>query len=99
MKYCLVGNAIGLAIYVAACRDVLSSGSGGRIVADDGPALISLGLSALPILLARTLFNVVVFVRAVRHLFTGEGWSLLAVWMAAVTSWTCVHLYVRSHVG
>jgi hypothetical protein len=99
MKYCLVGNVIGLVLYVAACWSVLAAGPNGRIEADDGPAFISLGLTALPVLLACTLLNVVVFVRAVRRLFIGKGWSLLAVWLVAVITWTCVHLYVRSHIG
>ena len=99
MKYCLAGNAIGLALYIAAWWNVLAGGPDGRIEADDGPSLISLGLTALPVLIACALFNVVVFVRAVRHLFIGKGWSLLAVWMAAVTAWVCVHLYAQSHVG
>lgn len=99
MKYCLVGNAIGLVLYVVACWSVLAAGSDGRIEADDGPAFISLGLTALPVLLACTLLNVVVFVRAVLHLFTGKGWSLLAAWLVLVTIWTCVHLCVRGHIS
>jgi hypothetical protein len=99
MTYCLVGNVIGLVLYVAACWSVLAASPDGRVAASDGPAFISLGLTALPVLLACTLLNVVVFVRAVRHLFIGKGWSLLAVWLVAVTTWTCIHLYVRSHVG
>ena len=98
MQYCLVGNVIGLALYVAACWSVLA-GSDGHIDADDTPSFISLGLTALPVLLVCTLLNVVVFVRAVRHLFIGKGWGLLAVCVAVVTTWTCVHLFVRSHIG
>jgi hypothetical protein len=99
MKCCLVGNIIGLVLYVAACWSVLAAGPEGHIEANDGPAFISFGLTALPVLLACTLLNVVVFVRAMRHLFIGKGWSLLAVWLVAVSTWTYVHLYVRSHIG
>ncbi|MFC5525910.1 hypothetical protein ACFPPA_09165 [Rhodanobacter ginsengisoli] len=99
MKFYLIANAIGLTVYLVICGNLWSDMPDGRIEAGDGNSLISFGLMALPILLAYTLLNVMVFVRAVRQVFTGKGWSLLATWTIVVAAWVIVHLYVRSHVG
>jgi hypothetical protein len=95
-KYCLISNSIGLVCYAAACWSILAGAPDGKIDADDGPSLISFGLTALPFLLACTLINIIVLVRAVRHVFVGRGWGLLATWTIVVVTWVIVYFYVRS---
>ena len=99
VKFCLTINAIGLAIYLVVCWRLWAGMPDGRIDADDGPSFISFGLMALPFLAACALFNVVVFVRAVRNVFIGKGWGLLTAWAIVVASWLIGYLWARSHMG
>jgi hypothetical protein len=96
--FCLVANVAGLGGYLYFCSRLWADMPEGVIYADDGPSAISWFLEAFPFEVLCALTNVVVLVMAVRRLFAGRDWRLLATWAAMVGSWGLMHLYVRSHI-
>lgn len=96
---CLIANAVGLGGYLYFCSRLWVDMPDGLLDANDGPSAISWFLTALPLMVLCALFNIVVLVRAVRHIFIGKGWSLLSAWGVVVGAWVFSELYVRSHMA
>jgi hypothetical protein len=95
---CLIANAVCLSGYWFFCSRLWVGMPDGSLDANDGPSAISWFFTALPFMALCTVFNVVVLVRAVRHIFVGKGWSLASAWVTVVGAWVFLHLYVRSHM-
>lgn len=96
---CLIANAVGLGGYLYFCSRLWGDMPDGLLDANDGPSAISWFFAALPFMALCAVFNVVVLVGAVRHVFVGKGWSLMFAWAAVVGAWVFLHLYVRSHIA